>query len=109
MVVEFISKQKCSDAMDMIIKMHRILDQYQDQRNRSDYFIQINHIINNLDCSARIKINIKKAFAGADIKTIGDLMSFTKSDICKFRNIGTKSLDVIFKLMDDISIGKFLQ
>ena len=51
----------------------------------------IKHLV-DLDLSVRA-LNCLKA---ADVETLGDLVSFNKNDLLKFRNFGKKSLEELF-------------
>lgn len=57
----------------------------------------------DLDLSVRA-LNCLKA---AEVETLGELVSYTKSDLMKFRNFGRKSLMELVKLVDnkDLSFG----
>jgi len=63
----------------------------------------------DLDLSVRA-LNCLKA---ADIETLGDLVSFNKNDLLKFRNFGKKSLTELEDLVDNkglsfgMSVGKY--
>lgn len=51
----------------------------------------------DLDLSVRA-LNCLKA---ADVETLGDLVSYNKSDLLKFRNFGKKSLTELEELVDN--------
>ncbi len=64
----------------------------------------------DMDLSVRA-LNCLKA---ADVDTMGDLVSFTKADLLKFRNFGKKSLTELEELVRSknltfgMNVGKFL-
>lgn len=57
--------------------------------------------LSDMNLSVRA-LNCLKA---ADVETVGDLVSFNKNDLLKFRNFGKKSLTELDELLDTLNLS----
>lgn len=49
-------------------------------------------------------VRVYNSFTGADIKTLGEIISYSKKDLSKLRNLGKESLEEIFRLVESYGL-----
>ena len=56
------------------------------------------------DEKKKMKVRLENVFYAQDIETVGDLLTLSKLDVLRFRNMGKKSLEAIIRICENAGL-----
>lgn len=107
-------KQALVDAADVLIAHLRLfhdetIEYDLETEEGSDTFdeatMRLRQLLKTKLSEDMLSVRALNCLRAADIDTLGDLVAYSESELLKIRNFGKKSLNEVYRLMDDLGLS----